>query len=117
MFKILLCAGTSAWLCISVGFASVFGTVRGVVHDPQHRPIPGVSISLNAKTSDWTRSTVTDSEGLFLIAAVPVGEYRADASFSGFETMKQDIEVQSGSAPILHFQLRLAEKQELAIVS
>ena len=35
------------------GLATVFGTVRGIVHDPQHRPIPGSSVVLKAKSSDY----------------------------------------------------------------
>src|ERR1700720_1860070 len=28
------------------GFATVFGTVRGIVHDPQHRPVGGADVVL-----------------------------------------------------------------------
>ena len=34
--------------------ASVFGNVRGIVHDPQHRPIQHAHITLKAQTSDWS---------------------------------------------------------------
>jgi len=30
-------------------FATVFGTVRGIVHDPQHRPVSGIQVVLKAK--------------------------------------------------------------------
>jgi len=30
-----------------VAHATIFGSVRGVVHDPQHRPIQGASVTLN----------------------------------------------------------------------
>ena len=39
-----------------VAFATIFGSVRGVVHDPQHRPIPGAQVTLKAQNSDWTQS-------------------------------------------------------------
>jgi hypothetical protein len=113
----LPCILACGWLCIPVGFASVFGTIQGVVHDPQHRPVPGASITLNAVASDWTRSIVTDQEGTFLISAVPVGEYHAIVSFPGFAVSKQAIEVQSGSVPVLHFQLKLETRQEVVEVS
>jgi len=35
--------------------ATVFGTVRGVVHDAQHLPIPGVTVTLKAQDSDWVQ--------------------------------------------------------------
>src|SRR4029077_13475703 len=62
--------------CSSPGvFASIFGTVRGIVHDAQHRPIAGARIELSAKQSDWQRSAVSDAEGSFQIDAVPAGIY------------------------------------------
>src|SRR5579885_2151897 len=36
-------------------FAGIFGTVRGIVHDAQHRPIEGAHIVLQSPQSDWTR--------------------------------------------------------------
>ena len=37
----------------SLAFATIFGSVRGVVHDPQHRPIQGAHIMLRTKNADW----------------------------------------------------------------
>jgi outer membrane receptor protein involved in Fe transport len=105
------------WFCASLSFASVFGTVRGVVHDPQHRPIPGASVLLNATASDWTRPAVTDANGEFLIMAVQVGEYSVTATAPGFALLKEKIEVESGNAPVLHLQLRIAEGRETVEVS
>ena len=36
-------------------FATIFGSVRGVVHDPQHRPVPGATVVLKARDSEWNR--------------------------------------------------------------
>src|SRR5258708_8406327 len=52
-------------------FASIFGTVRGIVHDVQHRPISGAHLQLHAKSSDWKRETLSDDEGRFPFDAVP----------------------------------------------
>ena len=38
-------------LFAGAAWATVFGTVRGIVHDPQHRPIPGVEVVLKAENS------------------------------------------------------------------
>lgn len=40
--------------------ATVFGTVRGIVHDPQHRPVADSEAVLKAKASDYTQKTQTD---------------------------------------------------------
>jgi hypothetical protein len=36
-------------------FANDYGAVRGVVHDPQHRPIQNTMVMLKAKSSDWRK--------------------------------------------------------------
>jgi len=33
--------------------AEIFGTVHGIVHDPQHRPVQDAMVDLKAKRSDW----------------------------------------------------------------
>ena len=50
-------------LFTSAAFATIFGAVRGVVHDPQHRPIDGASIRLKSAASDWTQTAQTDQDG------------------------------------------------------
>ncbi len=46
-------------LIATIANANVFGTVRGVVHDPQHRPIQNAAVKLKAKASDWSQSGAT----------------------------------------------------------
>ena len=46
-------------------FATVFGTVRGIVHDSQHRPIPSTTVVLKAENSDYTQTTNSTAEGDF----------------------------------------------------
>src|SRR5215471_14464957 len=55
--------------------ATVFGSVRGIVHDPQHRPVPDVRVILKARYSDYSQTAQTDDGGEFHFDAVPLGEY------------------------------------------
>jgi len=98
-------------------FGTVFGTVRGIVHDPQHRPVPGSEVVLKAESSDYTQKTETDANGEFHFDAVPLGAYTitvTDASFAGQE---QRLTVLSGTAPILHFELHIAPQSQSVTVS
>jgi hypothetical protein len=99
------------------GFATVFGTVRGIVHDPQHRPVGGADVVLKSKTSDYAQSTKTDAEGQFHFDAVPLGEYRLSVSAANFAAAEQTLTVLSGTAPVVHFELRVAEQNETVTVS
>src|SRR6266446_6090878 len=98
-------------------FASIFGTVRGIVHDAQHRPISGAHLQLQAKQSDWKREAVTDDEGKFQFDAVPAGDYLIHISRDGFREYSADLAVAADSAPLRHFPLELAAVTEKVEVS
>jgi outer membrane cobalamin receptor len=102
---------------VSISDATIFGSVRGVVHDSQHRPIPDVQISLKAKDSAFTLTTQTDVNGDFHFDAVPVAEYVITASKADFAASEQALTVLSGTAPVLHFELQLASQIQSVIVS
>lgn len=104
-------------VCATAAFATIFGTVQGVVHDPDHRPIAGAAITLKAANSDWTRAATTDENGEFRIEAVPLGDYEVTVSAKGFDTLKQKITVLSGTAPVLHFPLTIAAVSQKVVVS
>jgi hypothetical protein len=101
----------------SAAFASIFGSVRGVVHDPQHRPIQGAHITLKAKNSDWTQSQDSSDTGEFNFTSVPLGDYTVMVSSHGFQQMQQDVIVQSDTSPVLHFGLVVAGTKENVEVS
>jgi len=96
--------------------ATIFGNVRGIVHDPQHHPIERAKVTIRAQTSEWSRSAPSNAEGEFQFSAVPLGDYQVEVVAPGFAPLAQRITVTSGSAPILHFLLELASsKQEVQV--
>jgi outer membrane receptor for ferrienterochelin and colicin len=97
--------------------AIIFSTVKGVVHDPQHRPVPGASVTVKARQSDWTQTATTDAAGTFQIPAVPVGDYTVTVALQGFNTARQAVTVISDTAPVLHFQLEVGTVTESVTVS
>jgi len=106
---ILLWAATAA--------ATIFGSVRGIVHDPQHRPLPGAMVMLRANSSDWVKSTNTDDNGEFQLNAIPIGEYRVVVVAPGFDQISQAVTVRSGTEPVLHLALKVSAKNETINVS
>jgi outer membrane receptor protein involved in Fe transport len=82
--------------------AQTLGTVRGVVHDPQHRPLENATVTLGSKTAQ------SDANGEFSINDVPEGPATLLVSAPGFAPLKQQISVTEGLSPVVHLQLELA---------
>ena len=116
----LLVFAALLWMLITTtpaAFANDYGAVRGVVHDPQHRPIQNAMVMLKAKSSDWAKSVTTDATGQFQFNAVALGEYSVSVASKGFAQTSQDVIVISGSVPVVHFQLQVASANEKVTVS
>ena len=99
------------------GYATIFGNVRGIVHDPQHRPIHSAEVTLRASNSAWSQAVHTNANGEFEFSAVPAGSYSLTVRAQGFQAVNQSIAVSSGSAPILHFPLEIAASKQSVSVS
>src|SRR5271168_1022610 len=84
--------------------ATVFGTVRGVVHDPQHRPVENAKVVLKEIGSESTQTAQTGPDGEFHFDAVPLGQYSVEVSRKFFTTEVRAVTMLSGTAPVLHFQ-------------
>jgi hypothetical protein len=97
--------------------AAIVGRIQGIVHDPQHRPIAGASVRLQAITSDFSQTAQADDNGEFSFVNVPVGDYKITVAQVNFETSEQTLTVTSGSAPILHFPLAIAPLNQTTVVS
>src|ERR1700722_2066157 len=113
IFMFILCAVT---LGSAPAHAEIFATVHGIVHDPQHRPVQDVAVDLKAQHSDWVQHQKTNENGEFEFSAVPLGEYTVTVTMSGFQQAQQNVVVESGTSPVLHFQLELAGLTEKTVV-
>ncbi len=108
-------------LILAVGtpcLATVFGNIRGVVHDPQHHPVSAAHATLQANDSAFKMTADTGDDGEFHFDAVPLGNYTVNVDAPGFAPQSQVLVVVSGSAPVLHYQLAVATaKQEVTVTA
>ena len=102
---------------VQSGSATVFGTIRGVVHDPQHHPLAGVQVILQGGDSDYKLTRNTTSDGEFQFDAVPLGQYTVTVVAPGFASQSHVLLLASGTAPVLHYQLAIATAQENVTVT
>ncbi len=100
-----------------ISFASIFGSVRGVVHDPAHRPVQGAMVMLRSKSSDWSKNADTNNNGEFEFGEVPIGEYTVAVANPGFQQASADVVVKSGTEPVVHLQLSVASNSETVTVT
>jgi outer membrane receptor protein involved in Fe transport len=97
--------------------ATIFGTVRGLIHDPQHRPVSGAQITLRSASSQWSKTSVSDNAGEFRFDAVPLGDYSASVDEPGFSSAHQKISLGSSRDVNVHFALTVAAGSETVQVT
>jgi len=104
-------------LLAAVAGATIFGSVRGLVHDPEHRPVPGAQVTIRAQNSHWSQAATTSAMGEFQFNAVPAGRYLVTVSAPGFKEQSLKVAVNSGGAVNLHFPMALASVSEEVVVT
>jgi len=96
--------------------ATVFATVHGVVHDPQHRPVAGAAVTLRAADSAFVLRATTNAGGEFELPQTPIGVYRLSVEASGFSSAVETLTVVSGTNPILHIPLAVGGGVQSVVV-
>ena len=96
--------------------AVVLSSIRGIVHDPDHRPVTEAQVTIKSTSSDYAQTLTTGPDGTFTTATVPIGEYQVTVSRDGFAPSAQQITVVSREAPVLHFQLNVGTKSQVITV-
>src|SRR5215831_7371920 len=118
MFRRFIGITVTAMVCASVPlYASVFGTVKAIVHDPQHRPVKDAQVVVQSRSSSLKLAGSTNEEGIATVLNVPVGEYDVSIAAKGFATEQQATTVTSGNVQELHFALSVASVKQTVEVS
>jgi len=100
-------------LCLAASLsATIFSSVTGLIHDPEHRPVQGASVTLSAADSHWTQTQTSDDSGQFRFENVPVGRYTVRVEAANFVPQEQAIAVTSSSETRLHFPMAIAVTNE-----
>jgi hypothetical protein len=97
--------------------ASILGAVRGLIHDPQHRPVSGATVKLKAANSALEQTTTSTDAGEFAFDKIPVGEYTVNVQSQGFRTEEQRLTLGSSHDVRIHFSLQVAGTAETVEVT
>src|SRR5437762_3378994 len=86
-------------LCAPAALAQTeTGRISGTVIDPQDRVVPGATVTATNTGTGAVRTTVTDSEGKYVIANVAPAPYDEKITLTGFKTTTTHIRVPVGQA-------------------
>jgi hypothetical protein len=81
------------------------GSVGGVVLDESSAAIQGAKVTVVNKETGSQRSALSESDGSFLVAALPPGDYEVRAEAKGFRTLVQVTTVRTGITTRVELQL------------
>ena len=108
---------SSVLACTLYAQATIFGTVRGLIHDPQHRPVSGAQITLRSANSQWSKTSVSDNAGEFRFNAVPLGDYSLTVDVPGFSSAQQKVSLGTSRDVNVHLALSVAAGSETVQVT
>ncbi len=109
---IALLTATDAW---AQGGATA--QISGTVQDSSGAVLPGVDVTAIQTDTNFTRSTVTDAGGNYVLSNLPVGPYRLQASLSGFRTFQRTgIVLQVNASPEIPIEMAIGELAETVSV-
>jgi hypothetical protein len=84
--------------------STIVGTVT--VQQADAGPMPGTTITARQTDTGFTRTTVTDGEGRYTLAALPAGPYEIRAEISGFRPLvRRGIQLTVAETAVVNFAL------------
>jgi hypothetical protein len=93
------------------------GTIRGTVKDQQGLALPGATITATSSALQGERTVVTDTDGIFLLRAVPPGTYNLKVEMSGMAAVQKTADVPLGGVAQLDITMSLSQVQESITVT
>jgi outer membrane receptor protein involved in Fe transport len=93
------------------------GSITGRVLDEQKAAVPGATITVKNASTGFTRSEVSDSEGLYRVTGLPVGSYSLGIEMSGFQPQTRTVEVSVSATLTADFDLHIARMAENVTVT
>ena len=96
----------------------IFATLTGVVSDPAGSVVPNAKITLRDAVSSSIRDTVTNGEGYYTFASVPVGTYELTVEAQGYRQYKaSDISLGGGEKRNINVPLVIGSTAETVQVN
>jgi hypothetical protein len=93
------------------------GELNGVVKSSDGQPLPGATVSITSPALLGTRTTVSDSQGGYILRGLPTGVYTITFELPGMTKVQQKKEVGLGTTAEVNATLSVATVQETVTVT
>jgi Carboxypeptidase regulatory-like domain/TonB dependent receptor-like, beta-barrel len=108
----------AALLATPSALAQSTATLQGTVTDSKGAVLPNATVVVRNRSTSAERTTQTDSEGNYQVAALPVGNYTIEVKVQGFKTQVADqVTVEVAKTVVQNFQLDVGAISEQVLVS
>ncbi|MDE3167519.1 MAG: carboxypeptidase regulatory-like domain-containing protein, partial [Acidobacteriota bacterium] len=99
--------GVCAWAQVSTS------QVSGLVQDQSGAAVPNAEVTLTQTDTALARSTVTGTDGTYVLPNLPVGPYRLSVSKTGFKSaVRSGIVLQVASNPVINITMEVGAISE-----
>ena len=106
------------WTSVSALAQQTSGNVTGRILDQQGAAIPGATVTARNAETGFSRSEISDAEGVYRLNALPVGTYEITAELQGFTAAPaKQIPINVSQTLTLDFSMRVASLAETVTVS
>jgi len=106
------------WTSVSALAQQTSGNVTGRILDQQGAAIPGATVTARNAETGFSRSEISDAEGVYRLNALPVGTYEITAELQGFTAAPaKQIPINVSQTLTLDFSMRVASLAETVTVN
>ncbi len=108
----------AALLATSSASAQSTATVQGTVTDSKGSVLPNATVIVKNKSTSTERTTQTDNDGNYQVAALPVGVYSIEVRVQGFKTgIADQVTLEVAKIVVQNFQMDVGAISEQVSVS
>ncbi|MEZ5319677.1 MAG: carboxypeptidase regulatory-like domain-containing protein [Vicinamibacterales bacterium] len=97
---------------------AINGNIEGIVRDTSGAVLPGVTVTVTNTETGLQRALVTDENGAYRAALLPLGTYAVKAELQGFRASERTgVSLSAGQIATVNFDLAVGAVQEVVEVS
>ncbi len=108
----------AALLATSSALGQSTATIQGTVTDSKGAVLPNATVVVRNRNTSTERTTQTDTDGNYHLAALPVGIYSVEVRVQGFKTQVADqVTLEVAKTAVQNFQMEVGAISEQVLVS